>query len=505
MACVEESFISVGGRDSVWSEIFGGSGVKDLLASSPRNRNEIWPGSGSRRLAEGPRAGISHRDQLGRGYIGCLGGEEPSCRAHPAPSANESVNVATFRRPRRMRGSLSNALSHQSGGERRAGSPRSSPRDDSENGSAGASTALSHTWTAAGMAQEQSDIFGVPRRLNQVAHAPPAWIEVGKSHEASLLSPRDSAAAPRHLQDHGDPTASRRLRGSSSAATRSLHKMDSAGTLHDAHDFIHRRQPDVSKDEEDIGQQEIFARHEIFPNARRRRCPKVDDRMFRWPGMPTPNEPEETRHKEDPRQEPVGTCARSDPSRATAALIALREAAAAGSSKAPEDDGLVDIFGTPRRQLRAGSLTPPRGRYASPRGQRPEPVTFCWASAPAPEPKPSNENKPWLEPGCRRLIRSGSPMRDQLSPRGSLVGESREEGPTTRERYGRLSETAAGAAQMDVFGSPRRQKQAPRTGSPCAGDRRSGSPPAARTWRWLEVPVEATPAVTGGQRWSPLC
>merc|ERR1719478_2029086 len=108
--CMEEPFVSVGGRDNVWTEIFGRGSSK----------TENWPGLGSKRLASPRRsdAGVPHLDELGRGSLGSLGGEERSCPERAQHSDHESMRLATFSlsgrsSPRRLRGSIDSAMAHQ--------------------------------------------------------------------------------------------------------------------------------------------------------------------------------------------------------------------------------------------------------------------------------------------------------------------------------------------------------------------------------------------------------
>merc|ERR1712139_537547 len=134
----------------------------------------------------------------------------------------------------------------------------------------------------------------------------------------------------------------------------------------------------------------------------------------------------------------------------------------------PSHDGtMVAIFGTTRRQLGWGSL---RSSSAGPSSQRDRP-SFCWSPADGPttndgllrpgvDAQELTDREKYLGSRPRRLLRAGSPSRDQLSERKSLAGETREEALSTQERYKHSPDTAAAAAQMDVFGSPRRQKRA---------------------------------------------
>lgn len=390
---------------------------------------ETWPGIGSKPLA----AKCPDRDQLGRGFCGSLHGEDPS-GATRAPH-HENVRVATFQSPRRLKRSESEALTHQSDGDRRAGvgSPRAQLRElrgDSE--------------TADGKASEQHqlEIFGSSRRLAHGDRARPrGHIEVSDEH--GPLSPR---AAP----------SSRRKRGASTGPKTRMH-----GHLN------------VCSDITDLGQQ---CQREIFGGSpRRKRSPSPRDRAMPLPAAEVPAKAKDL-FRDDAQSRRVG-----DSPRVTARLIAFRATAAA--DKATDDGHMVAVFGTSRRQLSPGVLrAPPGNEGASQRDQ--SPPSFCWSSAPEPSDPSDGSRKQWPETRSRRILGSKGLLQDQLSGGGSLNGEYRAEGLVTQERYGNPHQTLAGAAQMDVFGSPRRQRSPspPRNKSPIE---KRGSSPAARMWRWL--------------------
>lgn len=307
---------------------------------------------------------------------------------------------------------------------------------------------------AAGAAEEQVDIFGTSRRVKHDAAAPRSWIQNVGSGEGTLCSPREAA--------------SRRIRHLTSAGV--------ATSLHGPLTIF-------KSDEDDVGQREIFGQLENRPNDRRRRSPRPEDRMLRW--RATEEVSEEKDLKVLNMQGDVDISKTSSAAGAAFGEDCTLAACRAKAAAKPQDDGtMVAIWGSPRRQASAG--------FAAPLGTA-EPG-FCWAAAPTPcKLEQLEERKHFPENRSRRLARSGSPMRDQLNEGRALAGETREEAVSTQVKYGLSPESPAGAAQMDVFGSPRRQKHAPPPRNPSPCQMRSSSP-ATRTWRWLETPREA-PAV----------
>jgi hypothetical protein len=229
----------------------------------------------------------------------------------------------------------------------------------------------------------------------------------------------------------------------------------------------------VGEDHGDVGQREIFGRHELLPaerSDRRRRGPSPSDRIMRWPVERVPAQVERDQEAK----------AGLSP-RVAASLISFEKAAEAAAT-APDDGTMVAIFDTTRRQLKgapsASSTSATKMRNGSP--------SFCWSSAPEPATCKMEVQLQWPEIQSRRIARAGSPMRDQLGgDRKALNGESRIEDIFVEEKYGHALRSSAGAAQMDVFGSPRRQGRAPPQRSPSPSERRSAHSPATRTWRWL--------------------
>lgn len=306
------------------------------------------------------------------------------------------------------------------------------------------------------------EMFGISRRLQRYPPRPVGWMQ-GASDECHF-SPRE--------------VSPRRVRGSSFSGR----TVRMRGHLN------------VCEDEEDTCQREIFGRYEKVATDRRRRGAQREifgheDRMMRWPKAKAVGEEEVSSEATALKPlEQAGALQRS--TRAAAALLAFSKATEANAG--PTDDGnCVAVFGSHKRQLSAGP-SGARGRRTCDGGEG-----FCWSAAPVASSSEAAVPRQWPENRSRRMARPGSPLRDQLIGGADLNGQSMEVRPSVEEDRlwsPRLwsPRSAADSAQMDVFGSPRRQKAAPppRSQSPSANRlrARSGSP-AGRMWCWLEAPA----------------
>jgi len=429
--------ISVGGRDSMWAEIFGhGASTPSELGIG----DAVWPGCTSKRRLGSPRSG-SPRDQLGRG-LAALGGAEPSCLDR-SENLNDIIHCETFGSARKAKGSFSGALSHQTHGERRAGSPRGLINGEAESGETPLQL-VKHSWEAAGKATERIGIFGSPQRLRGFAPPPTACIPAVGPEEHALSSAR--SASPRRSRGASPGPASRLL-----------------GVVN------------VCEDNEDVAQREIFGHREKWNrNDRRRRGVSPDQRMLTWPVQ-------EKAVYEDPPPHVAG------PSNPLVPSLENRLEASAGAPGGwGSDEGAVGIFGSHRRQLR--SVSPAR-KLQPDEGDVPLNI-LSWVSAPLPS-KPSPDEPDgcsgahrtslqWPENRSRRLRGVGDSPRGDQSSRSvasALSGECRHEGPAMQ-------------AQLDLFGSPRRMSRSPSPRNATRSEIRAGSP-AARVWRWLGDLTEA--------------
>jgi len=486
---MQPKYISIGGRDSVGTEVFN--------SEPPPTRGKHWPAYGSRRLACGP----APSDQLGCSLKSLGSDDKLSGSIKAQETVQQQAQVSIFQTSRRLRGagSARDASEDQRWPSSPARDQRASPRKD---GVAYGDAGVSH-----------SEIFGgSPRRLGRNSELPSPQksmrmdmlgLEVNGEPTsfvpATPMSPRQegrlqSPRSPRSPRDKNDeihsPLSSRRMRAAVSGPPSHLH-----GAVSTVDQNI------------DLGQQEIFG------SPRRKRSQSPPGRMMRWPGAPDKEQSlaEAARSCEkqsksrgarvneqlakEARNGSISISITGEPSRLTdtftncssefAATFASLSSPKGGSMlrSATEDSGLSAIFGTGRRQLSPGrpggssSSMRTAGRASKENDANEDARSFCWAPTPqesSPRSFQPSGDEQWPSNRQRRLARSGSPRNDQLDTKKGLFNSRLQ----TQDAAGMTAEQVQAAAQANIFGSTRRQSR------PAHKTLREGSP-SSRMWRWL--------------------